>query len=108
MIPKLFILNDAADKKYEAQLSKHLFLAEKIKPVIQVRRDRDILAATDTAAAQEAEVKAAVRAALIRQFSIKQRALGQVLHRGELYAVVEAVQGVENSDVVMQVPSVDG
>lgn len=79
-----------------------------ISPYTEVNFSVEITIRVRPEAFDKEEVKAAVRAALIRQFSIKQRALGQVLHRGELYAVVEAVQGVENSDVVMQVPSVDG
>lgn len=44
-------------------------------------------------------VREAVARALISAFSREQRALGQTLYRGEIYAVVDAVQGVENSNV---------
>ncbi|MEF8698351.1 MAG: baseplate J/gp47 family protein [Candidatus Accumulibacter sp. UW20] len=48
----------------------------------------------------EAEaVKAAVIVALAAAFALERRKLGQVLYRGEVYGVVEAVTGVENSDV---------
>lgn len=43
-------------------------------------------------------VAARVRAALQAAFGIERRALGQALHRGEVYGVVEPVEGVENSD----------
>ncbi|MBX3607180.1 MAG: hypothetical protein KF788_18015 [Piscinibacter sp.] len=42
-------------------------------------------------------VAAQVRAALIGAFGIERRGLGQVLYRGEVFAVVERVTGVENS-----------
>src|SRR6185436_9264642 len=43
-------------------------------------------------------VAANVRSALIAAFGIETRELGQPLFRGEALAVIEAVQGVENSD----------
>lgn len=43
-------------------------------------------------------VAANVRSALVAAFGIDQRELGQPLFRGEVLAVIEAVQGVENSD----------
>jgi len=54
------------------------------------------------------QVRAAVRAALVARFSVEQRALGQPLKIGELFPVVEAVPGVENSDVVLAVPAREG
>lgn len=56
--------------------------------VIRVRResfDADLVAAQ-------------VRNALQAAFGIDRRALGQVLYRGEVFAVVEQVTGVQNSD----------
>src|SRR5574337_846783 len=44
-------------------------------------------------------MKAAVVAALAAAFSLERRRLGQSLYRGEVYGVVDAVTGVENSDV---------
>ncbi|HEX5687845.1 MAG TPA: hypothetical protein VFY73_27840 [Ideonella sp.] len=46
-------------------------------------------------------VIANVRTALIAAFGIAQRRLGQPLFSGEVFAVVEAVQGVENSDCAL-------
>ncbi|MDM0030040.1 hypothetical protein [Variovorax saccharolyticus] len=46
-------------------------------------------------------VAAQVRAALQAAFGIDRRALGQVLYRGEVFAVVEQVAGVENSDCLI-------
>ncbi|GAB3255278.1 baseplate J/gp47 family protein [Chitinimonas naiadis] len=46
-------------------------------------------------------VKQAVYAALRDAFSLSRRALGQAFYRGEVYAVVDAVAGVENSDVAI-------
>ncbi|HVK56948.1 MAG TPA: hypothetical protein VM532_18205 [Burkholderiales bacterium] len=43
-------------------------------------------------------VRDSVEAALIAAFSQERRELGQSLYRGEVYSVVEAVNGVENSD----------
>lgn len=43
-------------------------------------------------------VKAEVEAKLKDAFSLKNRGLGQPLYRSEVYQVVEAVSGVENSD----------
>lgn len=43
-------------------------------------------------------VKADVKSALLNAFKLEYRALGKPLYRAELYQVVEAVQGVENSD----------
>jgi len=43
-------------------------------------------------------VAASVRSALVAAFGIDRRELGQPLFRGEVLAVIEAVQGVENSD----------
>ncbi|MBP8132845.1 MAG: hypothetical protein KAY13_01110 [Zoogloea sp.] len=101
---------DTSRDKLGAYLLAHALpgVSLTISPYTEVNFSVEITIRVRPEAFDKEEVKAAVRAALIRQFSIKQRALGQVLHRGELYAVVEAVQGVENSDVVMQVPSVDG
>ncbi|MDQ6966963.1 MAG: hypothetical protein Q9M23_08575, partial [Mariprofundaceae bacterium] len=42
-------------------------------------------------------VTADVKAALLASFALLNRRLGQALYRAELYAVIEAVQGVENS-----------
>lgn len=42
-------------------------------------------------------VKADVKAALLNRFKLEQRALGEDLYRAELYEVVEAIEGVENS-----------
>ena len=44
-------------------------------------------------------VREAVRQAAVSAFSRDRRALGQTLYRGEVYAAVDAVQGVENSSV---------
>jgi hypothetical protein len=44
-------------------------------------------------------VRTAVAAALADAFSLQRRRLGQILYRGEAYAVADAVAGVENSDV---------
>jgi predicted phage baseplate assembly protein len=44
-------------------------------------------------------VEAAVAAALAGTFALERRRLGQALYRSEVYAVVDAVDGVENSDV---------
>lgn len=44
-------------------------------------------------------VKEAVRSTLAAAFALERRRLGQALYRGEVYGVVEAVTGVENSDV---------
>ncbi|NTV95895.1 MAG: hypothetical protein HGA75_10855, partial [Thiobacillus sp.] len=51
-------------------------------------------------------VRDAVLAALASAFSEQARQLGQVLYRGEAYQVVDAVQGVENSDcrIVLAAP----
>jgi hypothetical protein len=43
-------------------------------------------------------IAANVRSALTAAFGIDQRGLGQPLFRGEVFAVAEAVTGVENSD----------
>ncbi|WDE13550.1 hypothetical protein [Thalassomonas haliotis] len=51
----------------------------------------------DTSAYDQDEVTAQVMSALTSGFSIDNRELGQPLYRGELYQVVEAVSGVENS-----------
>ena len=48
-------------------------------------------------------VKAALRLAVAAAFALERRKLGQVLYRGEVYAVVDAVAGVENSDVELLV-----
>jgi len=42
-------------------------------------------------------VAAAVKASLLASVSLKNRRIGQAIYRAELYAIVEAVQGVENS-----------
>lgn len=44
-------------------------------------------------------VRETVWSALVSAFSRERRALGQSLYRGEVYAVVDAAPGVENSDV---------
>jgi hypothetical protein len=64
-------------------------LAVRLKATVRVRPE-----------AFEAEaVRAAVSAALATAFALERRQLGQVLYRGEIYGVVDAVIGVENSDV---------
>jgi predicted phage baseplate assembly protein len=54
-------------------------------------------------------VAANVRSALVAAFGIDRRELGQPLFRGEVLAVIEAVQGVENSDgfIVLDARSVN-
>jgi predicted phage baseplate assembly protein len=47
------------------------------------------------------QIKQAVRQALKSAFSLEDRHLGQPLYRSELYKVVEAVKGVENSTCVL-------
>lgn len=55
---------------------------------------------------QAEAVKAAVNAALAAAFARERRQLGQVLYRGEVYGVVEAVTGVENSDLELLIDPV--
>jgi len=48
-----------------------------------------------------AEVEAAVSAAISEHFSLRNRKLGQHLYLSEVYKIVEAIQGVENSIAIL-------
>ncbi len=47
-------------------------------------------------------VAAEVRSQLASAFALRSRGLGQALYQGDLFKVVEGVEGVENSDCVIQ------
>jgi len=61
-----------------------------------------------SAAWEPAEVVERVRRALGQAFGLEQRRLGQPLQRSEVYRVVEEVEGVENSDCVIELLAVAG
>lgn len=71
----------------EVEVHEYVALAIALAVVVRVRLD----------AFEPDLVAAQVRAALIGAFGIERRGLGQVLYRGEVFAVVERVAGVENS-----------
>ncbi len=45
--------------------------------------------------------------ALLEALSVDRRRLGQALHRGQIFGLVDAVEGVENSDVTLQLSAAD-
>ncbi|THB70774.1 MAG: hypothetical protein D6B28_08585 [Gammaproteobacteria bacterium] len=47
-----------------------------------------------------------VKQKIAEEFSINKRELGQSLHRGEIYKVVENIEGVTNSDCVIEIEQV--
>ncbi len=53
------------------------------------------------------QVADAVAAALLAALSLERRRLGQALHRGEIFGLVDAVEGVENSDVALLLSDAD-
>lgn len=63
-----------------------------------------VIVRLDYSAFDKEAVLANVKATLEEAFSLKRRRLGQPLYRGELYKVVEAVTGVENSTCEIGLP----
>ncbi len=63
--------------------------------------DLDITIRVISEAYEPEEVVNQVKAALQAAYGIKNRSLGQALYRGDLYHVVENIEGVENSDCII-------
>jgi len=80
-----------------ADVSVHEYTALTVALRIAIRVRRDAFDA-DLVAAQ-------VRLALIAAFGIERRGLGQTFYRGEVFAVVERVTGVENSTCFIDIDS---
>jgi uncharacterized phage protein gp47/JayE len=59
--------------------------------------DITVTARIDTAAFKPAQVQSDIEDALTENFNLKKRKLGAHLYLSEVYKIVEAVQGVENS-----------
>lgn len=101
---------DSSRDKLTAYLLAHAVpgISLSITPYTEVNFGVQVSVRVRPEAFDKDEVRASVRTALMQHFSVKQRALGQPLQIGELYAVIESVPGVENSDVVLQVRSSQG
>jgi hypothetical protein len=72
-----------------------------VRAYVPVLVDLDITVAVKSAEFDTERTLEAVRVALRSALALRARQFGQPLHRSELYKVVEAVQGVENSNCRM-------
>lgn len=72
-------------------------VAVRIAPFEPVLIDLEVSVQVQSAQYDPVRVVAHVRAALIDAFALARRPLGKALQRGEVYRVVEEVEGVENS-----------
>ncbi len=68
---------------------------------VAVPFDLDITVQVDSSQYVPEEVRSCVQAALLAAFALKQRRLGQPLYPSEVIAVVEAVEGVLNSQCLI-------